>query len=52
MNQLEDLAASSAADSDVQNLQAEQTVLEDEFKGFLETNKVLQITAAMTEQCC
>ncbi|KAG9067424.1 hypothetical protein KI688_012207 [Linnemannia hyalina] len=40
MNQLEDLAASSAADSDVQNLQAEQTVLEDEFKGFLETNKM------------
>ncbi|KAG0207106.1 hypothetical protein BGX28_001582 [Mortierella sp. GBA30] len=39
MNQLEDLAASSAADSDVQNLQAEQSVLEDEFKGFLETYK-------------
>ncbi|KAG0294707.1 hypothetical protein BGZ96_000616 [Linnemannia gamsii] len=35
-----DLAASSAADSDVQNLQAEQTVLEDEFKSFLETNKM------------
>ncbi|KAF9428590.1 hypothetical protein BGZ94_001853 [Podila epigama] len=40
LNQLEDLAASSAADSDVQNLEAEQSVLEDEFKGFLETNKM------------
>ncbi|KAG0306462.1 hypothetical protein BGZ98_002342 [Dissophora globulifera] len=40
MNQLEDQAASSAAESDVQNLQAEQSVLEDEFKGFLETNKM------------
>ncbi|KAF9575733.1 hypothetical protein EC968_001923 [Mortierella alpina] len=39
MNQLEDLAASSAADSDVQNFQAEQITLEDDFKGFLETNK-------------
>ncbi|KAG0029033.1 hypothetical protein BGZ81_004192 [Podila clonocystis] len=40
LNQLEDLAASSAADSDVQNLMAEQSVLEDEFKAFLETNKM------------
>ncbi|KAG0369768.1 Pep3/Vps18/deep orange family-domain-containing protein [Gamsiella multidivaricata] len=40
MNQLEDQAASSAAESNVQNLQAEQSVLEDEFKGFLETNKM------------
>ncbi|KAF8953441.1 hypothetical protein CPC16_003759 [Podila verticillata] len=40
LNQLEDLAASSAADSDVQNLMAEQRVLEDEFKAFLETNKM------------
>ncbi|KAG0051168.1 hypothetical protein BGZ83_004029 [Gryganskiella cystojenkinii] len=40
MNQLEDQTESSAADSDVQNLQAEQNVLEDEFKGFLETNKM------------
>ncbi|KAF9362080.1 hypothetical protein BGX26_004165 [Mortierella sp. AD094] len=40
LNQLEDQAASSAAESDVQNLQAEQGVLEDEFKGFLEVNKM------------
>ena len=40
MNQLEDQMESSAADSDVQNLKAEQNVLEDEFRGFLETNKV------------
>ncbi|KAI1305565.1 hypothetical protein EDD11_004922 [Mortierella claussenii] len=40
MNQLEDQAASSAAESDMQNLQAEQSVLEDDFKGFLETNKM------------
>ncbi|KAF9187387.1 hypothetical protein BGZ50_001965 [Haplosporangium sp. Z 11] len=40
MNQLEDQAASSATESDVQNLHAEQHVLEDEFKGFLEINKM------------
>ncbi|KAG0252035.1 hypothetical protein BG011_007258 [Mortierella polycephala] len=40
MNQLEDQAASSATESDVQNLYAEQQVLEDEFKGFLEINKM------------
>ncbi|KAF9902355.1 hypothetical protein BX616_001970, partial [Lobosporangium transversale] len=39
LNQLEDQAASSASESDVQNFLAEQSVLEDEFKGFLETNK-------------
>ncbi|KAF9207124.1 hypothetical protein BGZ49_001112 [Haplosporangium sp. Z 27] len=40
LNQLEDQAASCAPDSDVQNLQAEQDVLKDEFKAFLETNKM------------
>ncbi|KAG0263918.1 hypothetical protein DFQ27_001570 [Actinomortierella ambigua] len=39
LNQLEDLAASAVSDSDSQNLHAEQKLLEDEFKGFLETNK-------------
>jgi len=40
MNQLEDLMESSAADSDAQKLRDDQSDLEDEFKGFLETNKV------------
>ncbi|KAF9438781.1 hypothetical protein BGZ76_004857 [Entomortierella beljakovae] len=40
LNQLEDMAASSAADSDIQNMQAEQAVLEDEFRVFMETNKM------------
>ncbi|KAG0232703.1 hypothetical protein BGW42_007957 [Actinomortierella wolfii] len=39
LNQLEDLAASAVSDSDAENLQAEQALLEDEFKSFLETNK-------------
>ena len=48
LNQLEDQAASSAAESDVQNLQAEQGVLEDEFKGFLEANKVYAVMDALS----
>ncbi|RIA95939.1 Pep3/Vps18/deep orange family-domain-containing protein [Glomus cerebriforme] len=36
INMLEDLAASSAGSDDISNFKAEQTVLEDEFKGFLE----------------
>ena len=41
INMLENLAASSAGSDDIDNYKAEQRVLEDEFKGFLEQYKVL-----------
>ncbi|KAF9974592.1 hypothetical protein BGZ73_001990 [Actinomortierella ambigua] len=39
LNQLEDLAASAVSDSDSQTWNGEQSLLEDEFRSFLETNK-------------
>ena len=41
INMLEDLAASNAGSDDVGNFKAEQKVLEDEFKAFLDQYKVI-----------
>lgn len=41
-NQLDDLVASESVSHDVENLQAERSLLEDELRQFFETYKVYQ----------
>jgi vacuolar protein sorting-associated protein 18 len=42
-NQLDDLVASESVSHDVENLQAERSLLEDELRQFFETYKVHRI---------
>jgi hypothetical protein len=47
LNQLEDQAASSTEQADYANFEEEQRFLKDEFKTFLEVNKVHNRTSSL-----